>query len=150
FPCVGSYPDRGTEKSGSYIPSSQLRSFCREGSLHLDWGKCLAIVREGAALTLKHANPLSLPFPNLGVLETLLADTASAWAQAERTLHEHRNKQSHLQRLPDVEMRSISAQCTQLLDVLLGGVPFMGTTQLIHVVDYQLRPASGERTATFQ
>jgi hypothetical protein len=135
---------------GLHIPSSQLCSFCREGSLHLDWGKCLAIVREGAVFTLKHTNPLSLPFPNLGALETMLADDSSDWAQAERTLHEHRNKQSHLQRLPDVELRNMSEQFTQRLDVLLGGLPFLGTTPLLHVVDYQLRPVSGERMATFQ
>jgi hypothetical protein len=135
---------------GLNIPSSQLRSFCREGSLHLDWGKCLAIVREGAAFTLKHTNQLLLPFPNLGALETLLADDSSDWTQAEHILHKHRNNQSHLQRLPEVEMRSISAQCTQFLDVLLSGVPFLGMIPLVHVVDYQLRPASGERVATFQ
>lgn len=46
---------------GSGIPTSQLRSFCQQGSLHLDWGKCLALVREGVTYTAKHDNS-----PNAG------------------------------------------------------------------------------------
>lgn len=134
---------------GSSLPTSQLRSFCREGSLHLDWGKCLAVVREGAAFTTKHTNPLSLPFPALATLETRFANDSSDWAQSERTLRVQRNNQSHLLHLPDVEIHQMSDDFSRHLDVLLGGVTFLGTTPLVHVLDYQLHPVSGERVATF-
>jgi hypothetical protein len=134
---------------GLGIPTSQLRSFCQPGSLHLDWGKCLALVREGVAHTAKHDNPLALPFPALGELGTVLADASSDWSQAETTLREHRNHQSHLQRLPDAEILNMSEEFTQFLDVLLSHVPFLGTIPLVYVTDYQYRP-SGERIARFQ
>jgi hypothetical protein len=134
---------------GSGIPTSQLRSFCQPGSLHLDWGKCLALVRESVAYTVKHDNPLALPFPALEELATVLTDATSDWGQAETTLRERRNYQSHLQRVPDVEIRNMSEEYTKLLDILLSHVPFLGTIPLVYVVDYQYRP-SGERIARFQ
>lgn len=134
---------------GSGIPTPQLRSYCQQGVLHLDWGKCLALVREGVAYTAQHNNPLALPFPALGGLEVVLADASSDWTQAESTLRKHRNRQAHLQHLPDVAVRDMSEEYTQLLDVLLSHVPFLGTIPLVNVLDYQLRPA-GERVARFQ
>jgi hypothetical protein len=134
---------------GSGIPTSQLRSFCQKYSLHLDWGKCLALVREGVTYTAKHDNPLALPFPALSALEPVLADASSAWYQAEVTLRERRNQQSHLQRFPDSKIRDMSEESFELLDILLSHVPFLGTIPLVYVADYQYRP-SGERLARFQ
>jgi hypothetical protein len=134
---------------GSGIPTPQLRSYGQQGVLHLDWGKCLALIREGVAYTAQHDNPLALPFPALGGLEMVLADASSDRTQAESTLRKHRNRQAHLQHLPDLEVRDMSEEYTQLLDVLLGHVPFSGTIPLVYVLDYQLRPA-GERVARFQ
>jgi hypothetical protein len=134
---------------GSGIPTSQLRLFCQQHALHLDWGKCLALVREGVTYTAKHNNPLALPFPALGELAPVLADTSSDWHKAEQTLRTRRNQQSHLQRFPDVEIRGMSEESFELLNVLLSHVPFLGTIPLVYVTDYQFLP-SGERIASFQ
>jgi len=134
---------------GSGIPTSQLRSFCQKHALHLDWGKCLALVRAGVTYTAKHDNPLALPFPALGELASVLADTSSDWYKAEQTLRTRRNQQSHLQRFPDSEIRGMSGESFELLDVLLSHVPFLGTIPLVYVADYQYCP-SGERIASFQ
>jgi hypothetical protein len=129
---------------GSGIPTPQLRSFCQQGALHLDWGKCLALVREGVTYTVKHDNPLALPFPALGELGPGFTDTSSDWSQAESTLRTHRNQQSHLQRFPDSEIPDMSKDSFKLLDILLNHVSFLGTIPLVYVADYQYRP-SGER-----
>jgi hypothetical protein len=43
----------------------------------------------------------------------------------------------------------MSEESFELLDVLLSHVPFLGTTPLVYVADYQYRP-SGERIASFR
>jgi hypothetical protein len=134
---------------GSGIPTPQLRSFCQQGALHLDWGKCLALVREGVTYTVKHDNPLALPFPALDELGPGFTDTSSDWSQAESTHRTHRNQQSHLQRFPDSEIPDMSKDSFKLLDILLNHVSFLGTIPLVYVADYQYRP-SGERIAKFQ
>src|ERR1019366_6142348 len=60
------------------------------------------------------------------------------WSRAERNLREWRNKQAHLQRLPDSDLTLISEKVVGDLNCLLEAVSFIGTLPLCHVVDYEI------------
>jgi hypothetical protein len=128
---------------------ARLLSYCRSGALHLDWGKCVALLQAGATFTLNHPNPLALNFPNLTELAAQMTDESSAWFRAERYLREWRNKEAHLQRLPDSDLIALSDEFVEKLNCLLEAVSFIGTLPLVYVADYELNPVSSERVATF-
>jgi hypothetical protein len=75
---------------------------------------------------------------------------ASAWSLAERRLREWRNKQSHLQRLPDSDLAALSEEFVGHLNCLLDLVSFIGTVPLVQVADYELNPITLERLATLR
>ena len=129
---------------------SKLMSFMRGDSLHLDWGKCVALIQEGAEFTARYTNPLALPFPDLSVLAELMAEKSSPWAVAENRLREWRNQQAHLQRLPEVELQSMSDDFLNQLDNLLQTVTFLSSLPIVHVVDYEFSAVDHKRKATFQ
>jgi hypothetical protein len=126
-----------------------LHSFCRHGALHLDWGKCVSLIQAGATFTLKHPSPLALSFPELAEIAVQMADQSSGWVLAERHLREWRNKQAHLQRLPESDLKALSDQFVQRLDCLLDAASFIGTLPLVYVVDYELNPVTFDRVAVF-
>lgn len=129
---------------------TRLLSFVRDGALHLDWGKCFALLKEGANVTARDPNPLSLRFPELAELATAIVDGTSAWSKAERELRDRRNNFSHLQRFPDTELTGLSDELLQNLNCLLESTDFISTLPLVHVVDYELDPIITDRFATFQ
>lgn len=132
------------------IPGKQLPSFCSAGSLLLDWGKCTAAFEEGVSFTAKHEDPLSLPFPGLGELAGEIVDPNSGWKRATEKLRDRRNRQSHLQRVPEPELEQLSRECSRELDVVFQRAAFMSTTPLVQVADYVLEPVSRSRSATYR
>jgi hypothetical protein len=137
------------DSSGEGPVRAALNSFCRSGSLHLDWGKCVALLQAGATFTLNHPTPLVLRFPELAEVAAQMADDSSEWSRAERHLREWRNKQAHLQRLPDSDLIALSDQSFEKLNSILEAVSFIGTLPLVYVADYELNPLSLERVASF-
>lgn len=131
------------------IAGQQLVSFCRDGSLHLDWGKCAAVLEEAVSLTRAAKNPLSLPFPSLSELAEEIDDHESPWQKAQRTLKDQRNRHAHLERLPDWEIAELSVSIGELLEVLLAKASFVTTTPLVRVSDYSRDPVSDQRFASF-
>ena len=129
--------------------TQMLGSYARLGALHLDWGKCEGLLRAGAIFTMNHPEPLTLRFPELAELSLQMKDESSPWSRAERDLREWRNKQAHLQRLPEPDLVTLSENLVGSLNSLLEAVAFIGTLPLVHVVDYELIPLTGERVATF-
>jgi hypothetical protein len=129
---------------------TRMLSFVRDNSLHLDWGKCFGLLKEGVNATARDANPLALRFPELAELATPMADDASEWSNAERKLRDWRNRFAHLQLLPDPELTRLSDELLADLNCILKSASFISTLPLVHVVDYELDPVSGERFATFQ
>src|SRR5262249_49714399 len=134
-------------KVGSGPVLATLLSFTRAGSLHLDWGKCVGLLHEGVKFTVGHPNPLALCFPELASLSALMNAASSKWFQGERYLREWRNKQAHLQRLPDSELNRLSDDFVKNLNWLLEAASFINTLPLVHVEDYALNPVSLERIA---
>jgi hypothetical protein len=57
-----------------------LGSYCRSGALHLDWGKCVALLRAGAIFTMNHSKRLTLRFPELAAFSVQIADELSVWS----------------------------------------------------------------------
>jgi hypothetical protein len=132
------------------LPGGQLPSFCRNGELHLDAGKCAAIIREAVQFTSQQTSPFELPFPELLELQASLEDEDSAWAKSERLLRDERNRWAHLQRLPDPATVDVSRALSSALDVLYEGVGFLASIKLVEVEDYVRDPVSHKRTATFR
>ena len=136
--------------SDDRLPSQQLRDYCSPGSLALDWGKCVSVLMEGAAMTARHPNPLALPFPQLGILNEALTDPDSPWSTADRLLRRQRNDLAHLQRRPAHELDSISRECTRSLDAILSETRFLASLRVALVEDYALDPVRQRRSATFR
>jgi hypothetical protein len=138
------------EPSGTGPVRSTLNSYWRSGALHFDWGKSVALLRAGVEFTLTHSSPLKLNFPELAELGAQMTTEASAWSLTERHLRESRNKQAHLQRLPDSDLAVLSEEFVGHLNCLLEAVPFIGTVPLVQIADYELNPMTLERLATFR
>lgn len=137
-----------TSLSGPVV--TRLRSFVRDGSLHLDWGKSVTLLQEGVNFTARHPNPLALPFPQLVELAASIADESSSWCRAERNLREWRNKQAHLERRPESDLTEVSDMFLEDLNALLEAASFISTLPLVYVEDYELDAINGTRFATFQ
>ncbi len=131
---------------GHGLPAS-LQSFVKKDALLMDWGKWFSLIDEATAFTVKQDNLLALPFPEL---HQLVSGEATSWRTAERRLRDQRNRQAHLQRVPENELRELSETYSGDFDVLLEGVAFLATAPLAHVADYVREPLTGERTATFE
>jgi len=122
----------------------------QDGRFHLSWGLCREVLREGLALTRKHENPLTLPFPELVNLADAAEDPTSPWARSETAMRGQRNRQAHLERRPASEVAQQSEEHQQHLDSVLEGVDLLAAHTLVYVEDYVLNPASLERTACFR
>lgn len=132
------------------VPSNSLRAAINGGSLHMDWGKYEAVLREALAYTDKHSDILTLPFPALGELSRDLKDPSSRWGRAEGQLRRWRHDRAHLHRRPDDELQAMSAQAMDHLDEVLERCSFFTRTPLVFVEDYALEQFTKERRATFR
>ncbi len=132
------------------LPPGRVTAAAAGGKLHLSWGLCRELLRDGLARTRKHPNPLLLPFPGLLTLSTVAEDHGTPWSLAEAAMREQRNRLSHLERRPASELADLSSAHQVHLDTLIEGAGLLTDHPLVYVEDYALDLTRGERVATVQ
>lgn len=125
-----------------------VKSFQRDGALHMDWGKSVTLLSAGVQFAAAQPNPLALRFPELMELADSMNPT-SDFGSAERYLRNQRNSLAHLQRVPDADMEDLSENCLAKLNQLMRSVSFMGALRLVYVRDYRICPVTSKRSARF-
>jgi hypothetical protein len=136
---------------GTVTPAMvRLRSFYRDKALHMDWGKCFSLLQDGARFTATQANPLALRFPELAEMDEVMRDSTSEWSIAEKALRDQRNKQAHLQCVPETEMNALSDECLAMLNRLLNAASFISAVRLVYVRDYRFCQITSKRFACSQ
>jgi hypothetical protein len=135
----------GEHDLGEEIPSEAMKSFVRDGTLSMDWGRAEAVVREGLARTVRTKYPLSLPFP---AFVRLTETSDDSFVAAERRLREIRNSTRHLEEIPPSDLDAIAQRATEDLDVLLGALGVFVVTPLVVIDDYRMDPTTQHRYVT--
>jgi hypothetical protein len=135
----------GEHDLGEEIPSEAMKSFVRDGTLSMDWGRAEAVVREGLARTVRTRDPLSLPFP---AFVRLTETSDDSFVAAERRLRGIRNSTRHLEEIPPSDLEAIAQRATEDLDALLGALGVFVVTPLVVIDDYQMDPTTRHRYVT--
>jgi hypothetical protein len=131
-------------------PSPAMRYFFDGKSLSLDWGRSFSVLSAALDFSARNAEPLTLRYPDLFKLGSEFRENGSRWKAAEDSLRDHRNSESHLQRVPESDLDRLADELQVSLDILFEGAAFLAMVPLVRIVDYERDAATGQRRASFE